>query len=150
MKAAENKGWRIREAILYKRGLVSIFFTIIVIILTFVIFRKRKIEFIEEPKIEPKIEIIFCLSWFLLYIILAILSCAFNLDIINEVTNWLFLVLFPLLILTKLRKEKLIQTLKEIGLKRMDKNTLIKVLLVYILYIGVIILVFSLGRLSEN
>ncbi len=132
-------------ALLY-REVFLIFFTIIVIILTFVIFRKQKIEFVEEPETGYKRELIFCLLWFLLYIILAMLSCAFNIDIINDVTNWLFLVLFPLLILTKLRKEKLIQTLKEIGLKRMDKNTLIKVLLVYILYIGVIILVFSLGE----
>lgn len=130
--------------------MITFFFSIIAIILTFVIFKKQKIGFIEEPKIESKIEIIFCLLWFLLYIILATVSCAFNMNIINEVTNWLFLVIFPLLIITRLRKERVINILKEIGLKRMDKKTLIRILLVYIIYIGVIILIFSLGEETSN
>jgi len=126
---------------------VSIFFAIILIVLIFIIFRKQKIEFMKE---ESKKEIIFCLLWLLLYFILSIISSATNVNIINEAANWLFLVLFPLLIIAGSRKEKVIKTLKEIGIKRVEKKTIIRIFLVCILYEGMIIFVFSLSEEASN
>lgn len=124
----------------------SIFFDIILIVLILVIFRKQEVEFTEEPKTE----IIFCISWFLFYTILAFISCAFSVNIINEASNWLFLVLFPLLIIVQLKKEKIIEILKEIGLKRMEIKQIIKILLLCLIYMGVISLVFCLGGETFN
>jgi len=78
------------------------------------------------------------------------ISSAFDINIINEATNWLFLVLFPLLIMAALRKEKVTNAIKEIGLKRMDKGIILKTLLVCILYVSVIIVLISLSDEAVN
>jgi len=115
-------------------------------VLILVIFRKQKAEYSDEGS---KTEIIFSLSWYLLYLALTMISNAFHINIINEVTNWLFLVLIPLLILAVLKKGKFKEvfqeTLREIGLKRIDKKTGFRTLLVCMLYMGILVLVFSLG-----
>ena len=72
-------------------------------------------------------------------------SCAIHINLINEAANWLFLVLFPLFITGWLKKENLVTTLKKTGLIRFNKKTLLKTLIVCILYQGSIILIFSLG-----
>ena len=137
------------KKVIFKQGskeVFSIFFDIVLIVLILVIYRKQRTEFTKVSKTE----IIFCLSWYLFYMILAIISCALSVNIINEAANWLFLVLFPLLIIVRLRKENVIKTLKEIGLKRMDIQQVIKILLVCMIYISVIILVFCLGDEKPN
>lgn len=118
------------------------FFAVILIILILVIFKKPKDEFIKEPKTE----IIFCLLWFLLYSALAVISCMFEVDIINEISNWLFLVLIPLLVINRVRNcKRMANTLKALGLKRMDKKTVFRILLTCILYTGIVVFVFSLS-----
>ena len=102
---------------------------------------RRKTEGIKE---ESKKKTAVCLSWLLIYFLLSMISCAFNINIISETSNWLFLVLFPLLIMAGFRKENVIKTLKETGLKRFNNKTVLRILLVCILYMGCIILVFSL------
>ncbi len=79
------------------------------------------------------------------YFMLSYISCSFQVDIISELSNWLFLVLFPLLIIAVFRKEKIIQTLKESGLRHFDRKTVLRILLICAAYQGVIILVFGLG-----
>ena len=54
------------------------------------------------------------------------MSMQFELQLVNEISNWLFFVLFPLLITARLRKESLKKTLHEIGIKRFDKKTGLK------------------------
>ena len=76
---------------------------------------------------------------------LSYISCSFQVDIISELSNWLFLVLFPLLIIAVFRKEKIIQTLKESGLRHFDRKTVLRILLICAAYQGVIILVFGLA-----
>lgn len=121
-------------------------FAIILMVLILVIFRKQKAEYSDEGS---KTEIIFSFSWYLLYFALAMISNAFHINIINEVTNWLFLVLLPLLILAGLKKgkfkEAFQETLREIGLKRIDKETGFRTLLVCMLYMGILVFVFSLS-----
>ena len=121
-------------------------FAIILMVLILVIFRKQKAEYSDEGS---KTEIIFSFSWYLLYFALAMISNAFHINIINEVTNWLFLVLLPLLILARLKKgkfkEAFQETLREIGLKRIDKETGFRTLLVCMLYMGIQVFVFSLS-----
>lgn len=122
------------------------FFAIVLMILIFVIFRKQKIDCAGGVS---KTEIIFSLSWYLLYFALAMISITCKINIINEATNWLFLVLLPLLILAKLKKGKFKEAFKEalgeIGLRRMDKKTGINTLLVCILYFAVLMFMFGLG-----
>ena len=65
-------------------------FQIILIILILVIFRKQRIEMV---KTEAKKELIFCLLWLLFYFILAVIGNAYHIDIINEISNWLFFVI---------------------------------------------------------
>lgn len=96
----------------------STLFSIVLMVLILITFRKQKIEYTKEG---TKTELIVCISWYVLYFILVMTDNAFQTDIINEVTNWLFLFLFPLLIIAGFRKEKLTETLGEIGLKRMDR-----------------------------
>lgn len=121
-------------------------FAIILMVLILVIFRKQKAEYSDEGS---KTEIIFSFSWYLLYFALAMISNAFHINIINEVTNWLFFVLLPLLILARLKKgkfkEAFQETLREIGLKRIDKETGFRTLLVCMLYMGILVFVFSLS-----
>lgn len=119
------------------------FFSIILIILIFIVFKNQKTEGIKE---ESKKKTAVCLSWLLLYFLLSMISCAFNINIISETSNWLFLVLFPLLLMAGFRKENVIKTLKETGLKRFNNKTVLRILLVCILYMGCIILVFSLSE----
>lgn len=78
------------------------------------------------------------------------ISCALHINIINEATNWLFLVLFPVLFIAVLRKESVIGILGETGLKRFDPGNAIRTLLVCILYTGVILLVFSLSDQASD
>lgn len=118
------------------------FFSILLIIFIFILFRKQTIDNINE---EPKKELLFCLAWLLFYIVLSMVSCAIHINLINEAANWLFLVLFPLFITGWLKKENLVTTLKKTGLIRFNKKTLLKTLIVCILYQGTIILIFSLG-----
>lgn len=72
---------------------------------------------------KNKKELILGLSWYIFYFMLSYISCAYQVDIISELSNWLFLVFFPLLIIAVFRKEKVIQTLKETGLKHFDRKT---------------------------
>lgn len=123
------------------------FFSIILMVLILTIFRKQRIE---DTKEGSKTEMLFCLSWYALYVILAMISNAFQIDIINEITNWLFLFLFPLLIIAGLRKGKLTEMLREMGFKRVDKETGVRILLVCMLYTGVLLLVFSLGEETQD
>lgn len=122
------------------------FFSFVLMVLIFAIFRKQEAEYMDEGSEK---EILFILSWYLLYFALAMISDAFQINIIDEVTNWLFLVLLPLLILTGLKKGKFKETFKktlgEIGLKRMDKETGFRTILVCVLYMCILILVFRLG-----
>lgn len=118
------------------------FFSIILMVLIFMVFRKQKAVYAGEG---AKTEIIFSLSWYLLYFALAMISIAYKINIINEAANWLFLVLLPLLILVWLKRGKFKETLREIGLRRIDKKTGINMCLVCILYMAVLVFVFSLG-----
>ncbi len=106
------------------------------------VFRKQKAVYAGEG---AKTEIIFSLSWYLLYFALAMISIAYKINIINEAANWLFLVLLPLLILVWLKRGKFKETLREIGLRRIDKKTGINMCLVCILYMAVLVFAFSLG-----
>lgn len=106
------------------------------------VFRKQKAVYAGEG---AKTEIIFSLSWYLLYFALAMISIAYKINIINEAANWLFLVLLPLLILVWLKRGKFKETLREIGLRRIDKKTGINMFLVCILYMAVLVFAFSLG-----
>lgn len=78
-------------------------FVIILMVLILMIFRKQEIEFTREGS---KAEMIFCLSWYSLYFILALISNASDIAFVNEATNWLLLVLLPLLLIAGIRKEK--------------------------------------------
>lgn len=118
------------------------FFSIILMVLIFMVFRKQKAVYAGEG---AKTEIIFSLSWYLLYFALAMISIAYKINIINEAANWLFLVLLPLLILVWLKRGKFKETLREIGLRRIDKKTGINMFLVCILYMAVLVFAFSLG-----
>lgn len=118
------------------------FFSIILMVLIFMVFRKQKAVYAGEG---AKTEIIFSLSWYLLYFALAMISIAYKINIINEAANWLFLVLLPLLILVWLKRGKFKETLREIGLRRIDKKTGINMCLVCILYMAVLVFAFSLG-----
>ncbi len=122
--------------------MISVFFSIILMVLIFMVFRKQKAVYAGEG---AKTEIIFSLSWYLLYFALAMISIAYKINIINEAANWLFLVLLPLLILVWLKRGKFKETLREIGLRRIDKKTGINMCLVCILYMAVLVFVFSLG-----
>ena len=68
----------------------------------------------------------FACHGFCFYFLLAMMSMQFELQLVNEISNWLFFVLFPLLITARLRKESLKKTLHEIGIKRFDKKTGLK------------------------
>ena len=83
--------------------MISVFFSIILMVLIFMVFRKQKAVYAGEG---AKTEIIFSLSWYLLYFALAMISIAYKINIINEAANWLFLVLLPLLILVWLKRGK--------------------------------------------
>lgn len=122
--------------------MISVFFSIILMVLIFMVFRKQKAVYAGEG---AKTEIIFSLSWYLLYFALAMISIAYKINIINEAANWLFLVLLPLLILVWLKRGKFKETLREIGLRRIDKKTGINMFLVCILYMAVLVFAFSLG-----
>ncbi len=122
--------------------MISVFFSIILMVLIFMVFRKQKAVYAGEG---AKTEIIFSLSWYLLYFALAMISIAYKINIINEAANWLFLVLLPLLILVWLKRGKFKETLREIGLRRIDKKTGINMCLVCILYMAVLVFAFSLG-----
>lgn len=117
--------------------------SVILIVLVLILFRKQEIISAEE---RSKNEMISCLFWYLVYFLLASISCAFTVDIINEMTNWLFLVLFPLLLITGIRKENIRGCLKAIGLKRLDMQTGIRLLLVCVIYAGIIFFAFSSGN----
>ena len=106
------------------------------------VFRKQKAVYAGEG---AKTEITFSLSWYLLYFALAMISIAYKINIINEAANWLFLVLLPLLILVWLKRGKFKETLRDIGLRRIDKKTGINMCLVCILYMAVLVFAFSLG-----
>lgn len=89
------------------------FFSVVLILLIAIVFRKRKMDKTGQQKSDEieylsknKKELIFGLAWYIFYFMLSYISCAFQVDIISELSNWLFLVLFPLLIIAVLRKEK--------------------------------------------
>lgn len=133
------------------------FFSVMLILLIAIVFRNQKIDESGQQKSDEienlsknKKELIFGLVWYIFYLILSYISCAFQVDIISELSNWLFLVLFPLMIITVKGKEKVIQTLKETGLKHFDRKTVLRILLICALYQGVIILVFGLGESCVN
>lgn len=73
------------------------------------------------------------------------ISNQFQISVVNEATNWLLLVLLPLLITARIRKEKIIVTLREIGVRLPEQKTGWKILLVCLIYTGIILFVFSLG-----
>ena len=120
-------------------------FYILMILFTMILFRKTERAFTQAPKLE----IFFCLSWFLFYFLLAMMSMQFELQLVNEISNWLFFVLFPLLITARLRKESLKKTLLEIGIKRFDKKTGLKTLLVCLIYIVIVFTMFSAGEETD-
>ena len=133
------------------------FFSVILILLIAIVFRKRKMDKTGQQKSDEieylsknKKELILGLAWYVFYFMLSYISCAFQVDIINELSNWLFLVLFPLLIIAVFRKEKIIQALKESGLRHFDRKTVLRILLICAAYQGVIILVFGLGGFCFN
>ena len=117
------------------------FFHILISLFVLVLFRKTKHTFTQTTKLET----LFCLSWFLFYFVLAMISIQFELQLVNEISNWLLFVLFPLLVTARLRKETFRETLHEIGLKRFDKITGLKTLLVCLIYIGIIFTVCCMG-----
>lgn len=118
-------------------------FAFMLIVLILIAFRNQKMKYAGKGSEK---EMVCCLLWLLLYFILASISCASAMDIINEMTNWLFLVLFPLLLISSVRKENIKICLQEIGLKRMDVRTGIRILLVCMIYAGVIFFVFISGN----
>ena len=133
------------------------FFSVILILITAIVFKKQQIEVSvqqisdeSEYLTKNRKELIFGSAWYVFYLILSYISCAFQIDIINELSNWLFLVLFPLLIIAAFRKEKVIQTLREAGLKRFDRKTVLRILLICAVYQGVIFLIFGLGGSYSN
>ena len=133
------------------------FFSVVLILLIAIVFRKRKMNKTGQQKSDEieylsknKKELIFGLAWYIFYFMLSYISCAFQVDIINELSNWLFLVLFPLLIIAVFRKEKIIQTLKESGLRYFERKTVLRILLICAAYQGVIILFFGLGGFCFN
>ena len=133
------------------------FFSVVLILLIAIVFRKRKMDKTGQQNSDEieylsknKKELILGLAWYIFYFMLSYISCAFQVDIISELSNWLFLVLFPLLIIAVFRKEKVIQTLKETGLKHFDRKTVLRILLICAAYQGVIILVFGLGGFCFN
>ncbi len=108
------------------------FFSVILILLIAIVFRKQKMAETGQQKSDEiehlsknKKELILGLSWYIFYFMLSYISCAYQVDIISELSNWLFLVFFPLLIIAVFRKEKVIQTLKETGLKHFDRKTVV-------------------------
>ena len=127
-----------------------IFFHIIAIIAIFIVFRKDKVVLAEESVKDAKREWIFSFIWFWCYFVLAMINHALKLDMVNEVTNWLLFVLIPLLAVAHIRKENWKEALKSIGIKRFNKKTGIKILLVCIVYICVIFLIFSLGEETQD
>ena len=117
------------------------FFSVILILLIAIVFRKQKMDETGQQKSDEieylsknKKELILGLTWYIFYFMLSYISCAFQVDIISELSNWLFLVLFPLLIIAVFRKEKVIQTLKETGLKHFDRKTVLRILLICAVY----------------
>lgn len=98
--------------------MIAIFFSVIITIFIFILFRKAKSELTQGSKTE----LLFCIIWFSLYFALAMISNQFQISIVNEATNWLLLVLVPLLIAARLRKEKVKVTLREIGVRLPDKK----------------------------
>ena len=133
------------------------FFSVILILLIAIVFRKQKMAETGQQKSDEiehlsknKKELILGLAWYIFYFMLSYISCAYQVDIISELSNWLFLVFFPLLIIAVFRKEKVIQTLKETGLKHFDRKTVLRILLICAVYQGVIILVFGLGGFYFN
>ena len=113
------------------------FFSVILILLIAIVFRKQKMAETGQQKSDEteylsknKKELIFGMAWYIFYFMLSYISCAFQVDIISELSNWLFLVLFPLLIIAVFRKEKIIQTLKESGLRHFDRKTVLRILLI--------------------
>lgn len=131
------------------------FFSVILILLIAIVFRKQRTDITGQPKSDElkylsnnKKALLLGLAWYIFYFILSYISCAFQVDIINELSNWLFLVLFPLLIIAVVRKENVIQTLKKTGLKHFDRKTALRILLICAIYQGVIILIFGLGEFS--
>ena len=73
------------------------FFHILISLFVLVLFRKTKHTFTQTTKLET----LFCLSWFLFYFVLAMIS----IQLVNEISNWLLFVLFPLLVTARLRKQ---------------------------------------------
>lgn len=125
-----------------RREAIIIFFYVIITIFIFVIFRKEK----PELKQGTKSELLFGILWFPFYFALAMISNQFQISVVNEATNWLLLVLLPLLIAARLRKEKVIVTLREIGVRLPEQKTGWKILLVCLIYTGIIFFVFSLSE----
>lgn len=122
--------------------MIAIFFSVIITIFIFILFRKAKSELTQGSKTE----LLFCIIWFSLYFALAMISNQFQISIVNEATNWLLLVLVPLLIAARLRKEKVKVTLRKIGVRLPDKKTGLKTLLICLIDTGIIFCVFSLGE----
>lgn len=125
-----------------RREAIIIFFYVIITIFIFVIFRKAK----PELKQGTKSELLFGIAWFSFYFALAMISNQFQISVVNEATNWLLLVLLPLLITARIRKEKIIVTLREIGVRLPEQKTGWKILLVCLIYTGIIFFVFSLSE----
>lgn len=77
------------------------FFGVLLTIFICIIFRKRKIVLDEKSSKE---EVIFCLLWYLLYFVSAMASAAYEVNFINEMSNWLTLFLLPVLVMAGLGK----------------------------------------------
>ena len=79
------------------------FFSVILILLIAIVFRKQKMAETGQQKSDEiehlpknKKELILGLSWYIFYFMLSYISCAYQVDIISELSNWLFLELFAL------------------------------------------------------
>ncbi len=80
------------------------------------------------PLIWPQAELWAVLVWYALVVLLAALSLANGLELVNGFTNWFFLVLAPLGLLTLARKRgvSLRDTLRSVGLTRANMKDAVK------------------------
>ena len=75
---------------------------VILVLIIAIVFRKQQTEVsgqqISDERgsvTENRKEFILGSAWYVFYLILSYISCALQIDMINELSNWLFLVLFP-------------------------------------------------------
>lgn len=119
-------------------------FAVILSVLILLVFRKQRVESAKASENETELCTLW-LQWMLFCFIMATVSSKFEIKILKKLTNWLLLAGFPFLIISGFEKEKAINNLKEIGFKRADHKTALRILLICFLYTAAILIAFCLG-----